>query len=62
MSETPDTSKPIYSLLSIIIISCFLFVIIFLFVITVIDFVYAQDDPTNYVTKLIFGIFSFKLQ
>lgn len=57
MAETSDTSKRVYSLLSIIVVLSLLFVLIFLLVITVIDFVYAQNDPVNYATKLMFGIF-----
>jgi len=62
MSKTPDISERINSLLPIIIGLGLLFVVTFLLVITIVDFVYAQNESANYATKLMFGIFSFKLQ
>jgi len=52
MTKTPDTSNSINSLLPIIIGLGLLFVIIFLLVITIVDFVYAQNESATYATYI----------
>jgi len=52
MSKTPDISERINSLLPIIIGLGLLFVIIFLLVITIDDFVYAQNESATYATYI----------